>query len=144
MQYTVRFVPLPVMIKKITSIFLACMFLTGSTLLPLGDFSLMRDIPGMYRNYAKITTAAELGVIDFIGDYLLHGKEMFGHNKNDKSQNGPNGVQFQHQANPSNIVLLTANCCSITIFEVRETCPVCKKPIATPGYHRELFRPPLA
>ncbi len=123
---------------------MACFFLGGSTLLPLSDFSLMQDIPDMYRNYTKITTADELGVIDFIGDYLLHGKDLFGHNEHDKPQSGADNVQFQHQANPLSIVLFTVHICVITRPEVQKAHRVCHKSITTSDYHQELLRPPLA
>jgi hypothetical protein len=116
----------------------------GSVILPLGDFSLLRDIPEMYNNYTKITSAEEMGVIDFIGDYLLHGKEIFGNNERDKIPANGNAVQFQHQASPLNVVfqhhvvnflhspesIITYT----TFYESRCTC----------GYSDELFRPPLA
>ena len=80
------------MVKKTITVLMARFILTGGVVLPLGDFSLTRDLPEMYRSYSKITTPEELGVLDFIGDYLLHGKEMFGHNGHDKSQDGTNTV----------------------------------------------------
>jgi hypothetical protein len=58
--------------------------LTGSLTLPLGDFSLLRDISKMCQNYTKIISEAEMGVIDFIGDYLFYGKQIFGHNEHDE------------------------------------------------------------
>jgi len=77
----------------------------------------MQDIPGMYRNYTRITTQEELGITDFIGDYLLHGKEIFGHNGHDKPENNGNRVQFQHQANPLNVVFFKSCSCVINLPE---------------------------
>jgi hypothetical protein len=131
------------MIRKVTGLFLACMFLTSSLLLPLGDFSLIQDIPGMYRNYAKITTAEELGVIDFIGDYMLHGKEFFGHNSHDKTQDAASNIQFRHQANPLTVVLSPVCLCTLTVSEIQKTHSFRNKPMMRPGYYQELLRPPL-
>jgi hypothetical protein len=123
---------------------MACLFFGGSVLLPMSDFSLMRDIPAMYHSYTKITTAEELGVIDFIGDYLLHGKEMFGHNKDDKPQSAANNVQFQHHANPLN-VLLSPGYSNLLPFPVsRKTKSARNKSMPVSDYSHELFRPPLA
>src|ERR1700712_4267773 len=94
------------MLKRITCGLLACLFLTGSIMLPMGDFSLVRDIPKMYQNYTKITSQEEMGIVDFIGDYLFYGKQIFGHNEHDKIPAKGNEVQFQHQASPLNIVFL--------------------------------------
>lgn len=93
--------------NKAIFFFLANLLLAGSFLLPLGDFSLLRDMPRMYDNYTRITTPDELGVIDFIGDYLLNGKELFGNNKHDKCPAHDNDVQFQHEANPLIIALFS-------------------------------------
>jgi hypothetical protein len=131
------------MVKKVISLFLAFLFLTGGTLLPLSDFSLMEDIPFMYHNYSQITTEEEFGVIDFIGDYLLHGKEIFGHNSNDKQQNG-NSVQFQHQANPLNVVFLYRSFTLVVIAKCNKEYLVPKESFRNPDYQKKLFRPPLA
>ncbi|MES2268643.1 MAG: hypothetical protein V4520_17890 [Bacteroidota bacterium] len=132
------------MLKRILSWFMACLFLGSSILLPLGDFSLMRDLPEMYRNYAKITTSEELGVIDFIGDYLLHGKEIFGNNEHDKAQANGNSVQFQHRASSLNVVLLHQPISLLFTSESLVPHPLFSQPFHTSDYRDELFRPPLA
>lgn len=132
------------MLNKLVTYFLSCLFLTGSILLPLGDFSLMQDIPSMYRNYVHITTQEELSVTDFIGDYLLHGKEIFGHNGHDKAENDGNRVQFQHQANPLNVVFFKSCFCVVNVAENWVKHLVYRKRSATCEFHDELFRPPLA
>ena len=132
------------MLKRITCGFLACLFLTGSIMLPMGDFSLMRDIPKMYENYSKITSQEEMGVIDFIGDYLLYGKQIFGHNEHDKIPAKGNEVQFQHQASPLNIVFLhrTINLSVAPVATL--THPIHSPIFYTGDYRNTLFRPPLA
>lgn len=122
---------------------LACFFLMASVIFPLGDISLMGDIPGMYQNYTKITSAEELGVIDFIGDYLLHGKQIFGHNERDKIPAKGNDVQFQHQASPPNVVFSN-------VHQVLFVAPVAilSHPEFSPEFYisnnrNKLFRPPL-
>ncbi|MCR8561991.1 hypothetical protein KXD93_30330 [Mucilaginibacter sp. BJC16-A38] len=132
------------MIKRITCGFLACLFLTGSLMLPLGDFSLLRDIPKMYQNYTKITSEEEAGVIDFVGDYLLYGKQIFGHNEHDKIPAKGNEVQFQHQASALNIVFLHRTINLITASVAVTTQPVHTSVFYTGDYTNQLFRPPLA
>jgi len=132
------------MSKRITCGFLALLFLAGSIMLPLGDFSLLRDIPKMYQNYSKITSADEMGVIDFIGDYLLHGKQIFGHNEHDKVPAKGNEVQFQHQATPLNIVFLRNKVTLLTTSIVMTTHPAHIQVFYTGNYRTRLFRPPLA
>jgi hypothetical protein len=144
-QHTLPFLlSLPRMAKKTIALLMACFFLGGSILLPLGDFSLMRDIPDMYHNYTNITTPNEAGIIDFIGDYLLQGKELLGHNGHDKPQSATNNVQFQHQANPLSVALSNNHLHINYLPEREKTHPVSNKPMVTSDYHRELLRPPLS
>lgn len=144
MQYTVTLLSLRSMLKRIACCFLASLFLTGSVMLPLGDFSLLRDIPKMYQNYTKITSEEEVGVIDFIGDYLLYGKQIFGHNEHDKIPAKGNDVQFQHQASPLNIVFLHRTI-NLTVAPVSAlTHPAFTSVFYTGDYRNKLFRPPLA
>ncbi|MCR8557382.1 hypothetical protein KXD93_07000 [Mucilaginibacter sp. BJC16-A38] len=132
------------MFKRITCGFLACLFLTGSLMLPLGDFSLLRDIPKMYQNYIKITSQEEADVIDFIGDYLMYGKQIFGHNEHDKTPDKGNEVQFQHQASPLN-VLFSHSPVKVLIAPVAILTHSSFIPhFTTSDYCNELFRPPLA
>ncbi|GAC1300635.1 MAG: hypothetical protein NVSMB24_01650 [Mucilaginibacter sp.] len=143
-MHTTIFLYLQQMFKRMTCGLLAYLFLTGSIMLPLGDFSLMRDIPKMYQNYTKITSEEEMGVIDFIGDYLLYGKQIFGHNEHDKIPAKGNDVQFQHQASPLNIVFLHR---TITLFvePVARITQTAHTPLFYTGdYRTRLFRPPLS
>jgi hypothetical protein len=132
------------MLRKIVCCFLACLFLTGSMVFPLGDFSLMRDIPKMYQNYTKITSDEEMGAIDFIGDYLLHGKDIFGHNEHDKTPAKGCDVQFQHQASSPDFVFSqhrqTLFIASVSIL----THPAFSQDFYNSDYRNKLFRPPLA
>lgn len=142
MQHS-SFCTFAVMLKKITCAFFACMFLLSSIVLPLGDFSLLRDIPVMYRNYTRITSADEMGVVDFIGDYLLHGKDIFGHNQHDKVPSKGNEVQFQHQASPLNIVIIKTRIQPVLISDPTDKYALSRQQFKTTVYHDELFRPPL-
>jgi hypothetical protein len=132
------------MYRKIICYFLASLFLTGSVMLPLGDFSLMRDIPKMYQNYTKITSGEEMGVIDFIGDYLLYGKQIFGHNEHDKAPAKGLDVQFQHQASPLNVVVSQLPFTLFFNYFSILTHPSFNQVFYTSDYRNTLFRPPLA
>lgn len=128
--------------KKIVTMFLAFFLLLGGMILPLGDFSLMKDLPKMYRSYCDIK-AGEPDIIDFLGDYVLGGKDIFGHNKKDASPKSNGSLQFQHQANS----LLFFPSCSYQVACSPGT--LVSKPIAfqlftpTSDYQNELLRPPL-
>ena len=132
------------MYKRMLCCFLATLYLTGSVIFPLGDFSLMRDIPRMYQNYSKVTCAEELGVVDFIGDYLLYGKQIFGHNQRDKVPGKGNEVQFQHQASATNVVFNQLYQILFIIPFILVSHASFNLVIYSSDYRSKLFRPPLA
>lgn len=131
------------MVKRATCYFFAVLFFLSGIVLPLGDFSLLRDIPKMYENYTAITSADEMGAVDFIGDYLLHGKEIFGNNKNDKVPTTGNQVQFQHQANPLNVVFVQHAIGLLLVPELAIKHLQYYQSFYPSGYRNVLLRPPL-
>ena len=132
------------MVKRMITLCMACFLLGGSIFLPLGDFSLLRDIPSMYRNYSKIASPDELGMLDFIGDYMLHGKDLFGHNVHDKAQTPSNNVQFRHPANPLSVVFQTNPSNVLFVPELKKNYKPCNKITIPAEYPETLYRPPLS
>ena len=132
------------MFKKLIILWIACFFLGSSIVLPLGDFALLRDIPQMYHNYEKIATGKDVGITDFVGDYLLHGKELLGHNKRDKPQTSSNNVQFQHSPNPLTILLFVRISAIPQLLQVLSKPPFFNNIAPTSDYQNTLLRPPLA
>jgi hypothetical protein len=131
------------MVKPVVAVLFACFFLAGSTLLPLGDFSLMRDIPSMYRSYCKVK-AGRPDPVDFIGDYLLGGKDLLGHNSHDTPAKSDNSLQFQHQAISFMVVLFYSKL-PVFLFAKALDKPVVNHLLRlTTDYNSPLFRPPLA
>lgn len=129
--------------KSVVAILLACFFLTGSTLLPLGDFSLMRDIPSMYRSYCRVK-AGKPDPIDFIGDYLLGGKDLLGHNQKDTPAKSDGSLQFQHQA-ISLMMALFYSKLPFSLFPKELDQPAVSHLLrVTTDYKSPIFRPPLA
>lgn len=131
------------MAKKALAYFISFYFLLGSIVLPLGDFSLIRDLPQMYRAYEKLADPKELGIADFIGDYLMGGKAIFGHNKNDAQETGKSNVQFQHAASFCSIVSLHAQTITTIVADAVITHSDISIPVNTSEFHSELLRPPL-
>src|SRR5258708_11651192 len=131
------------MLRRITACFLSLFFLTGSVVLPLGDFSLVEDLPAMYHSYEKLATPEEVGVIDFIGDYLFAGKALFGHNKTDKPESSGMSVQFQHSPSAFNFLYSELELPDLVIKDFKITYKQSITPITTTDFQAELFRPPL-
>lgn len=132
------------MVNTLTRIFLAILFLTSSSILPMGDFSLMQELPAMYHNYTRLTTDVDAGVIDFIGDYLLGGKEIFNHNKNDKTDSSAGGVNFHNQANPLPFIFLKSLESKACVSELRKQVNTIQIPSISTAFQSNLFRPPIS
>ena len=131
------------MIKSTIALFLAFYLLVGSTVLPLGDFSLMGDLPRMYQSYCKVT-AEQPDIIDFVGDYVMGGKYIFGHNKHDAPLKSDGSTQFQHQA-----ISFLYYTVSKYQLQIKPSIIVGKPAIAsillfTSDYQSESLRPPTA
>jgi len=132
------------MFKAAVCIFLSFLFFAGSTILPQGDFSLMQDLPSMYRSYSRVVTDEEPGLADFIGDYLLGGIELFGHDTSDKSASHPAGINFQHQANPLPVLFSKASPSLTYMVEIKGKAICRKVDNLTAPCSQELYRPPTS
>jgi hypothetical protein len=133
------------MAKRIITYILCLYFLAGSVILPLGDFCLLQDLPAMYQSYEKLVSADEEGVLDFVGDYLLGGRDIFGHNKHDAPENGKSAVQFQHASDCCSIVLVVAQKNNILIKEYGGIVyPQLSVSTDLPGFPEAPLRPPHA
>ena len=128
---------------KLLALFFAIFFLSGSTILPLGDFSLMTDLPEMYRSYSKIV-AEKPDFIDFIGDYIWGGKDLLGHNKNDAPLKANGNIQFQHIANSICIVMIQPFInIYLPVHHLTKSCTFYTM-LVTKGYYSDFFKPPHA
>jgi hypothetical protein len=131
------------MLRSAAILLFCCYFLLGKTLLPQGDFSLMADLPAMYKQYQAIEPPEEVGVFDFVVDYLLNGEELEAHDPHEKPIPFES-VQFQHEANPLTFIV------SYYSFPVPKTHALITKhfikndALIPPAHYNELFRPPLS
>jgi hypothetical protein len=131
------------MIRKATAYILCCYFLAGSLVLPLGDFSLIKDLPQMYQAYQKLASPDECGIFDFVGDYLLGGKVLLGHNKSDIPETAKSNVQYQHAASFCSILVIPIQTIILTVVYVAPIHANISTSVNTSEFHKEFFRPPL-
>ena len=97
----------------------------------------------MYHSYEKLAAPDEAGIVDFIGDYVLAGKALLGHNKNDKPEKPGTSVQFQHPA--AGFIFLYSKL-ELTCFFIKGLkVPHARvnDPIEVTMFYSELFRPPV-
>lgn len=97
----------------------------------------------MYKDYCKLRVG-DPDVLDFIGDYLMGGKDLLGHNHEDRPAKSGTPIQYQHQAS---ISLFYA----VQLFEVNDKpepaaveYPNRPQTFHLSEYHGELLRPPLS
>jgi len=131
------------MLKRGAAFILSFWFLAGGAVLPLSDFSLMKDLPVMYHAYEKVASPEEVGVFDFIGDYLLAGKTILDHNKNDKPQSADAALQFQHSPNGSHLSFFKLELPYPSHENLTIRYTQLNNAIELTDFHAELFRPPL-
>jgi hypothetical protein len=125
------------------SLILGLLFLISSCILPLGDFSLINDLPSMYRNYCQLRVG-DPDVLDFVGDYLMGGKDIFGHNSEDRPVKPGSPIQYQHQAGvPLYFAVQMLKLANKTEPAVVEY-PYHLQFFHLSEYHSELLRPPLS
>lgn len=98
----------------------------------------------MYKAYQKLAPAQEQGVFDFVGDYLLNGKGILGHNKHDVPESPRSGVQYQHAASFCSIIAVHFQLQQVIISDHHISHRQINLPVNTSDFYAELFRPPLA
>ncbi|MBE7178126.1 MAG: hypothetical protein INR69_17115 [Mucilaginibacter polytrichastri] len=132
------------MILRLKCYLLVAWVFLGSTLLPLGDYSLLQDLPGMYRVYQQIDEPGDISLADFVVDYLLNGEELFEHYENAQKGFDPTPVQFQHQAELTAIAFFHTEFLPVKQAHVHVPQNGSYAPFATSDYQDEILRPPMA
>lgn len=114
----------------------------GTLFLPLGDFSLLQDLPQMYQ-HCKTTEDKDMTAIDFITDHLINIDSIFDKHENGDDQKPHIPVQY-HSQQLQTIYL-------IQVFEIPDANPIVlnnKFPdyseiIYLSDYIFKIFRPPV-
>ncbi|MFM2225480.1 MAG: hypothetical protein RJA07_1682 [Bacteroidota bacterium] len=125
--------------------FFACIVLAyhlfGNLCLPMGDYSMLADLPKMYQ-HCKATEDAELDVFDFITDHLLNFDTVFEiHEDGEKP----------HQTNPINHSIQQLNFHTPVLFfsfSIKKSVPIVQSifidNFTTTDFLIKIFRPPIA
>jgi len=97
----------------------------------------------MYQTYEKIVSPDEKGIFDFIGDYVLNGKDLLGHNQHDQpSKSG--ALQFQGSPSFAATIQPSFNLAQPLLLSFGIKPSGYHFFAALSYYHPSLFRPPLA
>lgn len=108
----------------------------------MGDFSVLQDIPEMYR-HCKATEDKDMTPLDFITDHLINIDGVFDKHDNGDEQkpHTPNPTQHHGQ---SQVTFITYFAFTISTFHPMEVKPVI--PLVNfiqSDYISKIFRPPI-
>jgi hypothetical protein len=129
-------------LKKAVNIFLLAFYSFGTFCLPLGDFSVLQDIPEMY-HHCKTTEDKDMAPLDFITDHLVNIDGLFDKHENGDEQKPHIPNQTQHHGQIL-VTFITYFAFSITQFQPIEVKPSIPSVNFLPsGYISKFFRPPI-
>jgi len=129
-------------LKKAVNIFLLAFYFFGTFCLPFGDFSMLQDIPEMYR-HCKASEDKDMTAFDFVTDHLLNIDIIFDKHENGDEQKPHEPKQTEHQGQPT-VFFFTHFSFSLEQFEPVENKPsISSVNFLSSGYISKFFRPPI-
>lgn len=132
-----------IILKKTFNIFLLAFYAFGTSCLPLGDFSFLRDIPQMY-SQCKAIEDKDMTAFDFITDHLLNIDGLFDQHENGDPQKPHHPMQYNHHAQV-NFSLIPYFVFSVTLLhpdDVKTVIPFDNSILS--DYTSVIFRPPIS
>ena len=129
-------------LKKTVSIFLLVFYSFGTFCLPVGDFSVLKDLPQMYQ-HCKTTEDKDMTLLDFITDHLINIDGVFDKHDNADKQKPHQPVQYQ-QDGCSVFSFVSYFPITFTQFYTKEKKQVAQIHNFIPsGFISTIFRPPI-
>ena len=128
--------------RKALNIFLLAFYSFGTFCLPLGDFSILADLPQMY-HHCKTTEDKDMTPIDFITDHLVNIDGMFDEHQNGDEQKPHQPIQNNHHTQTVFSFITTYNISSTVIIPNQTKPTIYKTSFTTSEYITKIFRPPI-
>ena len=127
--------------QKLFGIVLLFYFVSGTLLLPQGDFATLPDLPKMY-THCKETEDHDLDIPDFITEHLFMMDDLLGGQPEpDDKPHQP--VQFHHTYSPVTIAIRQILVIDEHIV-VKESKPlIISEDVYLSDYPTSVFRPPI-
>jgi len=129
-------------VKKALQIFIISYYLFGIFCLPIGDFSVLKNLPIMYQQ-CKATEDKDMTPLDFLTDHLVNIDSVFDNHANNDEQK-PHTSKFLHQHSAFNLFHFT-----IFAFQIQQNEPI-ENEMFLPAnkFHTsthifKIFRPPI-
>ncbi|MCB0526296.1 MAG: hypothetical protein H6576_13200 [Lewinellaceae bacterium] len=117
--------------KRITAIFMLLYITIGKLFLPMGDFSVLPDLPAMYV-HCKESEHHDMNPIDFITDHLINVDGFFDEHGHDDDQKPHHPYPLHHL--PTQTLLFALN-----IVEISFTKTELFEKYIQPGYNNEFY-----
>ncbi len=131
--------------RRSAIILMLCYYITGTIVMPMGDFSCMLDVPKMYSECRLEDD--DLNPVDFVFEHLLNLDDLEEHLKAaGTSQDKPHTPKYTHTITP-----VFSVCATPLVLQWkqpspsrRESYPLLSHDFIPSGYFSAVFRPPVA
>ena len=128
--------------KKIVYLFLLVFYSLGTICLPLGDFSVLADLPQMYK-HCKSVEDKDMTPIEFVTDHLLNVDGMFDCHASGDAQKPHQPLQHNHPTQTVCSFIATYNITYTEIIERKIEPTLYKIDFTLSDYTVTIFRPPI-
>ena len=128
--------------KKAIYIFLLAFYTFGTLCLPLGDFSVLQDLPQMY-HHCKTTEDKDMTPFDFITDHLINIDCIFDKHDNGDEQKPHTPIQFHHSQIQTIYVVQQFEFSISKPVPSKNKSPKYSENIYFSDYISKIFRPPI-
>ena len=126
---------------KLLAILLLSYHLFGTMCLPMGDFSMLADLPKMYQ-HCKATEDADLDVFDFVTDHLIDVDCFFDAHEEDE-QKPHQSSTFGHAAQQINFTTPVVDNFFYEERVIKNIQSVLISNFIPTGFLATIFRPPI-
>ena len=134
------------MLNRFIFILTSVYFLTGTVLLPQGDFSAISQIPSMY-HHCKTVEDPDLNLADFVTEHLLNLGDVF-----PEEEDEPDEHELPHSPIPFHsttiVIAYDVNRTEIISFETKQETVINLPEYHSPYFSRlnthKIFQPPRA
>jgi hypothetical protein len=129
-------------VKKTVYFFLLVFYSFGTICLPLGDFSVLADLPQMY-HHCKTVEDKDMTPIEFVTDHLLNIDGVFDGHQHGDPQKPHQPLQHNHPSQTVCSFSTTYNIAHTEIIEKRIKPILYRTDVILSDYTAKIFRPPI-
>lgn len=130
------------LMKQAAAIFILIYYLFGNLCLPMADFSVLPDLPQMYR-HCKATEDKDMNAVDFITDHLINIDGAFDRHENGDDQKPHSPFQFHNTLQQVLFTTFQLNVNFVNSNSDEEHITNRLECIYHSDYFEQVFRPPI-